>query len=609
MTDGEKKPVDARLNASDEDEDDFSQSGDLTGDGGVIKEILVKGDGWQRPENGDDVQMHYKGTLQDGTMFDSSYERDAPFSFKLGDGKVIKGWDIVGKTMAKGEKARVTLKPEYAYGAQGSPPKIPANATLIFEMELLSWQSKRDVFGDGTVLKTEVESGEGWERPGKLAEVTAKIIVTEITPDWKTKGKVLHSEEETFSLGVGAVPEVWEKVIQDMKKGARVVLHCKPPHVGFPEIDYVPSNAPAIEYDITLKGWLKVEDIFDDGTLVKKVLKEGDGWERPKEGSVVTVDLQYFAYDAEATKAKAGEPFLVSKGLKFTVGDGDVVDGLDRAVQSMKAKESAEVTIYAQHAFKTAASLLTEAIVAKGIKDTDGLSVKVTLVEFEKAKDMWSMSFEEKADEMEVRKLKGNELMKVGRNLLAKKSYDRAVAFFDSPTSELEPELKKRVNQLLVHCHLNLAMCHNRLGDLSKVMEHCKKALEIAPANGKALYRRGCAYMAMDDFYNAESDFNYALSLDPNNVFARRKLSELRKMRAEQDKKDRKLFSNMFTRLNKMEKKEKSKMVKAEETTDAAKKKPAEMGNGNKVAEAEKPEKMDVEMQDSLNKEAVNKST
>lgn len=528
------------------DEDDFSQRGDITGDGGVWKEILVKGEGWQRPENGDEVEMHYKGTLLDGVMFDSSYER-APFSFKLGDGKVIRGWDIAAKTMAKGEKAKVTLRPEYGYGKQGSPPKIPSNATLVFEMELISWSSKRDVYDDGTVIKSEIDTGDGWERPGKLAEVTCKVLTA--LSDGETRGKVLNESERTFALGTGVVPEVWDKVIQDMKKGARVQLVCKPPHIGGPSIDFIPEGTKCIEYDIELVEWLKVEDIHGDGTLVKKVLREGDGWERPKDGSSVKINATYSVIGKDTEFCKVEDS-------KFVVGDGDVVDGIDKVVQTMKTREKALITIDAKHAFKSATNLLTSEIAAEGVSIDDGISVELEVIEFEKAKDMWSMSFEEKAKMMEVRKKKGNELIKVGRNELARKSYERAVAFFDSPTSELDADLKKRVNTLLVQCHLNLAICNNRLGDRTKIIEHCKKALEIEPGNIKALYRRGCAYLEMDEFYSAESDLKYAMSLDKNNMDLRRKHVELRKRRAEQDKRDRELYSNMFSRLAEMEEKE-----------------------------------------------------
>ena len=75
--------------------------------------------------------VHYTGTLEDGTKFDSSVDRGDPLSFSLGQGQVIKGWDAVVATMKKGEKVVATLAPEYAYGASGSPPTIPPNATLV----------------------------------------------------------------------------------------------------------------------------------------------------------------------------------------------------------------------------------------------------------------------------------------------------------------------------------------------------------------------------------------------------------------------------------------------------------------------------------------------
>lgn len=75
--------------------------------------------------------------MENGTPFDACKNKEDPFSFVIGAGKVIKGWDIGVATMKKGEKSLFVLKPEYAYGSSGSPPKIPANATLHFEIELL----------------------------------------------------------------------------------------------------------------------------------------------------------------------------------------------------------------------------------------------------------------------------------------------------------------------------------------------------------------------------------------------------------------------------------------------------------------------------------------
>jgi peptidylprolyl isomerase len=100
-------------------------------------EILTPGTGAEAVA-GKNVTVHYVGTLTTGSKFDSSRDRGQGFTFRLGAGQVIQGWDQGVAGMKIGEVRRLTIPPELGYGARGFPPVIPANSPLVFEVELLN---------------------------------------------------------------------------------------------------------------------------------------------------------------------------------------------------------------------------------------------------------------------------------------------------------------------------------------------------------------------------------------------------------------------------------------------------------------------------------------
>ena len=108
---------------------------------GLRWQPISSGSGDAHPLPGNTVNVHYRGTLLDGTVFDESYKRGEPIRFPVGMGRVIKGWDEALPMMTKGEKRRIIIPYWLAYGEKGRPPTIPPKATLVFEVELVGWES------------------------------------------------------------------------------------------------------------------------------------------------------------------------------------------------------------------------------------------------------------------------------------------------------------------------------------------------------------------------------------------------------------------------------------------------------------------------------------
>jgi len=134
-----------------------AQSDTTTTESGLKYIILEKGKG-TRAAPGKEATVHYTGYLTDGKVFDSSLKRNQPFSFTIGEGKVIKGWEEGVTLMQEGDDFRFIIPPQLGYGERGAGNVIPPNATLIFDVQLLKVSDPRLALGD-TLLVTIFESG------------------------------------------------------------------------------------------------------------------------------------------------------------------------------------------------------------------------------------------------------------------------------------------------------------------------------------------------------------------------------------------------------------------------------------------------------------------
>ncbi|KAJ0988937.1 hypothetical protein J5N97_007293 [Dioscorea zingiberensis] len=519
---------------------------------GLKKKLVKEGEGWDTPEVGDEVEVHYTGTLLDGTQFDSSRDRGTPFKFKLGQGQVIKGWDEGIKTMKKGENAIFTIPPELAYGASGSPPTIPPNATLQFDVELLSWASVRDICKDGGVFKKIIKEGEKWENPKDLDEVLVKYEAR------LEDGTVISkSDGVEFTVKEGFFCPALAKAVKTMKAAEKVLLTVKPQYAfgekGRPasgDEGAVPPNA-TLHIDLELVSWKTVTEVGDAKKILKKVLKEGEGYERPNEGAVVRVKL--------VGKLEDGTLF-VKKGyddeepLEFKTDEEQVIEGLDQAVMTMKKGEVALLTIPPELAFAATESKQDLAIVPPN----STVYYEVELVSFDKEKESWDLNNAEKIEAAGRKKDEGNALFKAGKYVRASKRYEKAAKFIEYDSSFSDEE-KKQAKVLKATCNLNNAACKLKLKDYKQAEKLCTKVLEIDSCNVKALYRRAQAYIQLADLDLAEVDIKKALEIDPNNRDVKLEYRTLKEKVKEYNKKDAKFYGNMFAKMSKFDHMESNK--------------------------------------------------
>lgn len=223
--------------------------------GGLLVEDFVVGTG-ELAALGGEVSVHYYGTLADGTMFDTSQKRKKPFTFTLGQGRVIKGWDQGVPGMKVGGKRRLTVPAELGYGGRAKG-KIPANSDLTFTLELVKAYAPlpapqgAEAFAGEPLSKVEQEGGLivedfvlGTGREAKAGDQVIVHYTGTLADGTKFDSSVERNKALPFALGTGRVIKGWDQGIAGMKAGGLRRLTI-PPALAYGERDKgkIPANS------------------------------------------------------------------------------------------------------------------------------------------------------------------------------------------------------------------------------------------------------------------------------------------------------------------------------------------------------------------------------
>ncbi|OIT29292.1 PREDICTED: peptidyl-prolyl cis-trans isomerase FKBP62-like [Nicotiana attenuata] len=512
---------------------------------GLKKKLLKLGLGWETPEFGDEVTVHYVGSLRDGTKCVSTRDKGEPVTFKLGEEKVATGVDCGIVTMRKGEMALFTLPPPRTGFGSADLDAVSLNSVVQFEVELVSWITVVDVCKDGGIIKKIMEKGELIGPPDDLDEVLVKYVVRLL--DGVIVAKTPEHGVE-FYVKNGHFCQALPKAIKTMRRGEKVNLIVQPqyafvdggkdPENGFPSIP--PSSILSI--DLELVSFKPVINVTGDLGVLKKILKEGEGTLTANEGATVTIRYTAKLEDGTLLEKRG---FDGVDALKYTTDEEHVVAGLDKAVTIMKKGEHAIVTVKPDYGFGSTEVKRDLAMVPP----CSTIVFEVEMLEFTKEKDPWEMNKHERIQVAQRKKEEGNLLFKNGKYQRAMKKYEKAVDYINEDGT-FEDDDRRLVKSLRVSCWLNGAACCLKQNDFQEAIKHCSKVLEIESCNVKALYRRAQAFMDTADLHLAELDIKKALEIDPQNREVKLIQKTLKQLQAESNKKDAKVYTTMFARMS-----------------------------------------------------------
>jgi hypothetical protein len=551
------------------------------------------------------------GAASGGAAGGVSFQEETEYEFTAGAKGVPHVFNhvVVGR-MTQGEKAELTLHAPSegeavdGFGPGTNWPSVPVGNSIVLTVELVSWQSVEDVSEakDGTCRKRTLVPGEGWEKPRKNYAVTidleARLVedgTVATTKDIPPMASVEGLEVVVGSVGgsgrIAAISEqcgggvdvaaALEVALVKMAKGEQSELRYHAP-IGA-DLDAKPPMPLAIT--VRVVDWVIVETVpLTENEVVRRELvraPKGASYERPTVFSTAMVRYTVREQAVEGEPAASGR-ILESTGegegappRSFVISEGGtagVLPAIDCAVREMKKGERSAVTAprtwaysspeYVPMSAEDAAAAVAAAAEGSGavapptsLSEVGDVYVEIELVDFEKGKDIYSMTGDEKLVKQALYKNQGNKHYQAGLYDKAIKRYEESNRFEVSdknlendgiPLGPNRDSRLKETKQNMISCFLNIAMCHGKMGEPKKAEASCTQAVKLDETNVKARFRRGQLRLAAGNLDGARSDLFEAAKRDPQNRDIRREIETLKKQEQKLKQQQKGMFGGMF---------------------------------------------------------------
>ncbi|CAF1934678.1 unnamed protein product [Rotaria magnacalcarata] len=386
---------------------------------------------------------------------------------------------------------------------------------------------------DGGILKEIIKKGYSNEKPITNDKVFVHYVGT-LLDGTKFDSSRDRNQKFEFELGKGSVIKAWDIGVATMERGEICRLICKSEYA-YGENgsgDKIGPNATLI-FEIELFDFMG-EDISEgkDQSVIRRIFTKGEGWAKPSDGSIVDISL----------KGTHENRIFDERKLKFTVGEGllkDIPEGIEYGVTRMTKGEKSQLKLK---------SKAIDGLEKFNIPKNAHVEYIVTLHDFEKGVDKWSIADAEKIQESEKLKKRAAELIKDGHYRIACKKYKAIIEYLKTDNYDSEKD-KNKVRELKLATHSNMALCCLKLGEYAQCIRACDSALELDSKNEKCFFRRGQSYLAMLDYNEAIKDFQQVLKLNPSNTAATQHIQTCREQIKAYQHQEKQLYAKIFSKM------------------------------------------------------------